>query len=106
MKMKAKTVDKIATSVIVVLALFIVILLLGLLGFIMYRGIGHISWNFLTSAPQLLKGGGGIGPQALQLRILACSDLACYHSTRMGRRDLHGGIRQTRQDYQLHSSGR
>lgn len=60
MKMKAKTVDKIATSVIVVLALFIVIILLGLLGFIMYRGIGHISWNFLTSAPQLLKGGGGL----------------------------------------------
>ena len=63
MRMKPKTADKIATVVIVVLALFIVVLLLGLLGFILFRGIGQINWHFLTSAPQLLKGGGGIGPQ-------------------------------------------
>lgn len=63
MRMKPKTADKIATVVIVILALFIVVLLLWLLGFILFRGVGQINWHFLTSAPQLLKGGGGIGPQ-------------------------------------------
>lgn len=65
MKMKAKTVDKIATSVIVVLALFIVVLLLGLLGFILFRGVGQINWHFLTSAPQLLKGAAGLDRSSL-----------------------------------------
>ena len=61
--MKPKTVDRIATGVIVTFALAIVAILAGLLGFIIFRGIGHISWDFLTSKPQNLRAGGGIGPQ-------------------------------------------
>lgn len=61
--MKAKTADKIATSVIYTVATFIVLLLLGLLGYILVRGLGHISLDFLTSAPETIREGGGIGPQ-------------------------------------------
>ncbi|MBB3109570.1 phosphate transport system permease protein [Paenibacillus phyllosphaerae] len=61
--MNAKTADRIATVVIFAVAAFIVLLLIGLLGFILVRGISHISWDFLTSAPETIKAGGGIGPQ-------------------------------------------
>ncbi|AOZ93938.1 phosphate ABC transporter permease PstA [Paenibacillus crassostreae] len=61
--MKPKTVDKIATGVIVTFSLIIVAVLLGLLGYILFRGFSHISWSFLTSIPQTIRVGGGIGPQ-------------------------------------------
>jgi phosphate transport system permease protein len=61
--MKAKTADKIATSIIVAVAALIVLVLAGLLGYILLRGIGHISFHFLTSAPETIRKGGGIGPQ-------------------------------------------
>ncbi|NMO95490.1 phosphate ABC transporter permease PstA [Paenibacillus lemnae] len=60
---KAKRADKIATIVICFFAMLIVAILVGLLGFIIVRGLGHINWHFLTSAPQMIRGGGGIGPQ-------------------------------------------
>jgi phosphate transport system permease protein len=59
----AKTVDKLATSIIVCVVGLIVLVLAGLLGYILVRGIGHISWDFLTSAPETIRKGGGIGPQ-------------------------------------------
>ncbi|QJD83932.1 phosphate ABC transporter permease PstA [Cohnella herbarum] len=61
--MRAKTADKIATSVIIAVAALIVLVLAGLLGYILVRGLGHISFDFLTSAPETIRKGGGIGPQ-------------------------------------------
>ncbi|MCL6603464.1 MAG: phosphate ABC transporter permease PstA [Paenibacillus sp.] len=61
--MKPKTVDKIATTVIVFFALLIVGILLGLLGYILMRGLSHISLDFLFSPPQKIRAGGGVGPQ-------------------------------------------
>lgn len=61
--MKPKTADKIATTLIVFFALLIVAILIGLLGYILVRGLNHISWDFLTSAPQKIRAGGGVGPQ-------------------------------------------
>ncbi|MFB5760974.1 phosphate ABC transporter permease PstA [Paenibacillus medicaginis] len=61
--MKAKSIDKAATLIICFFALLIVAVLIGLIGFILFRGISHINWNFLTAAPQTLRAGGGIGPQ-------------------------------------------
>ncbi|GJM74311.1 hypothetical protein HMSSN036_65270 [Paenibacillus macerans] len=57
--MSAKTADKIATAVIVTLAGVIVLIMAGLLGFILVRGLGHISFDFLTSPPETIKAGGG-----------------------------------------------
>lgn len=61
--MNAKLADRIATAVIIAVTSLIVLILIGLLGFILVRGVGHISWDFLTSVPQSFKAGGGIGPQ-------------------------------------------
>ncbi|WP_308635018.1 phosphate ABC transporter permease PstA [Paenibacillus silvisoli] len=61
--MNAKSADRIATAVIIGVASLIVLILAGMLGFILVRGVSHISFDFLTSAPQTIKAGGGIGPQ-------------------------------------------
>lgn len=61
--MKAKTADRIAISVIVGIAVLIIAVLASLLGYLLIRGLSHISWHFLTSAPENIKAGGGIGPQ-------------------------------------------
>ncbi|MDQ0195017.1 phosphate ABC transporter permease PstA [Paenibacillus wynnii] len=61
--MKPRTVDKIATGVIVFFALLIVGILLGLLGYILMRGLSHVSLDFLFSPPQKIRAGGGVGPQ-------------------------------------------
>ncbi|MDO3412277.1 phosphate ABC transporter permease PstA [Saccharibacillus sp. CPCC 101409] len=61
--MNAKTADKVATGVIIFFAVLIVAILGGLLGYILVRGLSHISWDFLTSPSQNFKAGGGIGPQ-------------------------------------------
>jgi phosphate transport system permease protein len=61
--MKAKIVDSIATFVFYLIALIIVAVLAGLLGYILYHGLPKLSWHFITSPPQIFKAGGGIGPQ-------------------------------------------
>lgn len=40
-------------------------LLLGLIGYILYRGVPHISWMFVSTKPSLLKGTIGILPNIL-----------------------------------------
>lgn len=61
--MKAKTADRVAIAVIVAIAVFILLVLAALLGYLLFRGVSHISWHFLTAPPQNIKAGGGIGPQ-------------------------------------------
>lgn len=40
-------------------------LLLGLIGYILYRGIPHISWTFISTKPSFLRGTAGILPNIL-----------------------------------------
>jgi phosphate transport system permease protein len=61
--MNARTTDRIAIAVIIGVACLIMAVLAALLGYLLFRGISHISWHFLTSAPETIKKGGGIGPQ-------------------------------------------
>ncbi|SFI82093.1 phosphate ABC transporter permease PstA [Thermoflavimicrobium dichotomicum] len=62
--MNAKLVDRIATVVFYLITFLIVGILIGLIGFILYRGVQVIDWEFITEAPgSLLTGGGGVGPQ-------------------------------------------
>ncbi|MGG4041551.1 phosphate ABC transporter permease PstA [Bacillus smithii] len=61
--MKAKIADRIATFVFYIIALLLVLLLAGLLGYILLKGLSHISWHFITSPPESFQAGGGIGPQ-------------------------------------------
>ena len=43
----------------------ICIILLGIVGYILYRGTGHITWELLTTKPSLLRGTTGILPNIL-----------------------------------------
>ncbi|RAL26831.1 phosphate ABC transporter permease PstA [Thermoflavimicrobium daqui] len=62
--MNAKIKDRIATGMFYLITFLILGILIGLIGFILYRGIKVIDWEFLTEAPgSLLTGGGGVGPQ-------------------------------------------
>lgn len=61
--MKAQSIDKIATMVFYLVAIFIIGILLLLLGYILYHGAGSFSWHFISAPPETLKAGGGIGPQ-------------------------------------------
>lgn len=61
--MNAKRVDKLMTGVLYLVAGIIVIILASLLGYILVRGIPHISWHFLTSPARSFEAGGGIGIQ-------------------------------------------
>jgi phosphate transport system permease protein len=60
--MNKKTTQKIAFITFRLLGLGIVAILLGILGFIIYNGIGVINWQFLTTAPTEGMTAGGIFP--------------------------------------------
>lgn len=87
--MKPRTVNKIATSLIVFFALLIVAILVGLLGYILFRGLSHISWDFLFSAPQKLSRWRN-WPSAIQLLIPFGTHANNYSTSRTGCRYLHG----------------
>lgn len=62
--MNAKVIDRIATAIFYAIAVLIVGILLGLIGFILMRGLKVVDWAFITEAPgSVLTGGGGVGPQ-------------------------------------------
>ena len=61
--MNAKLANRVATIIITSFAYLIILILAGLLGYILYNGLSVIDWNFITSPPESLSAGGGIGPQ-------------------------------------------
>ena len=61
--MSAKTIDKVMTAALYAVAGIIVLLLAGLLGYILFQGLPHVSWHFLTSPAKSFEAGGGIGIQ-------------------------------------------
>lgn len=61
--MNAKRVDKIATGVLYAISGVIVLILAAMLLYILFRGLPHVSWKFLTSPSKAYQAGGGIGIQ-------------------------------------------
>ena len=57
--------DGILNLLMLLSAALICALLLGLIGYILYRGIPHISWEFVSTKPSLLRGTVGILPNIL-----------------------------------------
>ena len=57
-----RTTQRIAFWTLRLLGLLVVAILLWILGFIVYHGIGVINWEFLTTAPTDGMTGGGIFP--------------------------------------------
>ncbi|HET7579901.1 MAG TPA: phosphate ABC transporter permease PstA [Bacillales bacterium] len=61
--MKSRVADRIATSAIFVCVVIMVGLMFSLLAYILYNGLAHISWHFLTSDSSSFQAGGGIKNQ-------------------------------------------
>lgn len=61
--MNAKRVDKIATGILYAISGVIVLILAAMLLYILFRGLPHVSWKFLTSQSKAYQAGGGIGIQ-------------------------------------------
>jgi phosphate transport system permease protein len=71
---RARLADRIATFFLYGSGALILLLLAWFIGYMLYRGAHAIDWHFLTSEPQALRAGGGIGPQlfnSLYLLVLS-----------------------------------
>lgn len=62
---KRKVKDGILKALMLLSAGLICGLLLGVIGYILYRGIPHISWEFISTKPSLLRDTVGIWPNIL-----------------------------------------
>ena len=58
-----KQADKIASAILYAIAGFVILILAALLGYILYQGVPHLSWHFLTAPATAFTAGGGIGIQ-------------------------------------------
>ncbi|MED4055679.1 phosphate ABC transporter permease PstA [Niallia taxi] len=61
--MNSRVADRIATSVFVAIAIVIVSVLVGLFSYILFNGVSHISFDFLTNPSSNVRAGGGIRDQ-------------------------------------------
>lgn len=57
--------DSISNMLMLLSAALICCLLLGLIGYILYRGVPYLSWMFVSTKPSLLRGTVGILPNIL-----------------------------------------
>ncbi|WP_134685597.1 phosphate ABC transporter permease PstA [Brevibacillus migulae] len=63
MKVKAKSLDHIATFLLTTIAVLIIGVLVLMVGYILTKGYDKFTFDFLTSPPNISEAGGGIGPQ-------------------------------------------
>ena len=61
--MSARMKDKLATMVMWLAAILILGILVAFLGYILYKGVPVLSWNFIFGKPSEIQAGGGVGPQ-------------------------------------------
>src|SRR5689334_3741336 len=61
--MTARAQDRVATVVLWAIAALVVAIVLWFLGVILVRGLPLVTWHFLTSVPQEISAGGGVGPE-------------------------------------------
>lgn len=61
--MNVKKTDKAATAIFYIISAFVVLLLVTFIGYIMYKGLGVITPQFLVKSQKFGQAGGGIGPQ-------------------------------------------
>ncbi|NMM65617.1 phosphate ABC transporter permease PstA [Clostridium sp. P21] len=61
--MNAKLKDKIWTGILYVISGFVILLLMALIGYILYKGGNSLNPSFLFGKPKVGEAGGGIGPQ-------------------------------------------
>ena len=50
------------TGAVWVAALFVILLVVGIIGMVLVRGLPHVNWTFLTTTSSILRGTNGILP--------------------------------------------
>ncbi len=65
MNNRRRTKDFILNLLMYISAGIIAVLLIGIIGYILYRGISHISWEFLSTKPSFIRDSIGILPNIL-----------------------------------------
>ena len=60
-----RTWNRVMNALVWVSAVLVIVLVVGILGMVLVRGIPHISWKFLTTIASVLKGTDGILPAIL-----------------------------------------
>ena len=73
---RARRADRAVTVFLGILTGIIMAALAALVGYILVRGLPHLSWDFLTSEAENFKAGGGIGPQIFNSFYLLLITLA------------------------------
>ena len=68
--MRRKVLDALLRFLIYMCAGCSVLLLVGLIGYVLFRGIGAVNWEFLTSVTSVLKGTVGIAGNILNTVII------------------------------------
>ncbi len=61
--MQARNKDKIATAVMWLAGMIILAILIVFLGYMLYKGLPVLSWNFITGMSSDINAGGGVGAQ-------------------------------------------
>ncbi|MCL6476794.1 MAG: phosphate ABC transporter permease PstA [Peptococcaceae bacterium] len=61
--MNARLADRLATAVFWLGAAIVLLILGFLIAYVFLHGFKSINWHFLTSPPETIRAGGGIGPQ-------------------------------------------
>lgn len=61
--MKASFYDKLATAVLWLAGLLIVLILAAFLGYMLWKGLPVLNWNFITGMSSDINAGGGVGAQ-------------------------------------------
>ena len=77
---RRKIKDTILKLMMVLSAGLICGILLGLIGYILYRGIPHISWELVSTKPSLLHGTVGILPNILNTLYMIIITVASAYS--------------------------
>ena len=60
-----RTWNRVMNALVWASAVLVIVLVAGILGMVLVRGVPHISWNFLTTTASVLKGTDGILPAIL-----------------------------------------
>jgi len=61
--MSAKSQDKAATAIMWLAGIIILGILIVFLGYMLYKGLPVLTWDFITGKPSDIYAGGGVGPQ-------------------------------------------
>ena len=61
-----RTWNRVMNALVWASAVLVIVLVAGILGMVLVRGIPHISWKFLTTTASVLKGTDGILPALRQ----------------------------------------